>query len=200
MMTLNNIRALFENIAESHYQLNGFGFGSIFEMNGTIKPGISYPCLWVTPVTSMTTDQTQVRTLNLLVINRLDKDKNNRDEIWSDCELILNDVIKILRNESDDYELVGEPSMEPLDEEHGDWVAGWGAQVQIQTMFDNNYCDIPSSDINAPSAPAGYGLIHDQTDTLIKTLRRGEIYYVEQLTEIQQTLGAAPTTITQQLS
>lgn len=201
MMTINNIKALFQNIASGHYQLQGrFGFGNLFEVNGNMKPGIHYPCLWVVPVNSTTLDQTQQRTFNILSLGRLDKDKNNRDEVWSDCELILNDVIKILRNESDDYEVVGDPVLEPFDEQYGDWLGGWAAQVVIQTQFDNNYCDIPSSDITSPNSPSGYGIIKNQFDAIIRTLGRGEVMYFEELTEIQQTLDDAPITITQQLS
>jgi hypothetical protein len=200
MMTINNIKALFQNIADAHYQVQDYGFGRLFEINNELKPGIIYPCLWVVPVSSVTTEQTQQRTFNILALARLDKDKNNRDESWSDCEQILNDVIKILRNESDDYTLIGDPVLEPFDEAHGDWLVGWGSQVVIETEFNNNYCDVPSSDITSPNSPSGYGIIKNQLDAIIKTLNRSEVYYVEELTEIQQTLETAPTTITQQLS
>lgn len=200
MMTLNNIKALFQNIATSHYNLNGFGFGKLFEMDGTIKPGMIYKCLWVTPVSSITTDQTQQRTFNVMVLDRVKTDKSNRDQVWSDCEQDLNDVIKILRNESDDYELIGESNIEWVDEVHGDWLAGAGATLVIQTDFNNNYCDIPSANISSPVAVPGYGIIKDQHGNIVTTLTRGQVYYIEILETVEQTLGTVTPTIIQVIS
>lgn len=199
-MTLNNIIGLFQNIASAHYRIEGFGFGNLFEINGDIKPGITYPMLWVVPVDSTTTENTQQRRFLILVASLVKKDQTNRDEVWSECEQTLNDVIKILKNESDDYELLGDPIMEPVTEEHGDWVTGWQAQITIQTNFNNNYCDIPSANVNSPVAVPGYGIIKDQHGNIVTTLKRGEVYYIEILEEVQQTLGDVTTTIIQVIS
>jgi hypothetical protein len=204
-MTLNNIKALFQNIATSHYQIEGFGFGNLFEINElgqttNLVPGIVYPCLWVVPVSSVTTEQTQQRTFNILVLGRLDKDKKNRDGLWSDCEQILNDVVKILRNESDDYEIIGEPELEPFDEQYSDWLVGWASRIVVQSQFDNNYCDVPSASINSPVAVPGYGIIKDQHGNVVTTLTRGQVYYIEILEEVQQTLGTVTPTIIQVIS
>jgi hypothetical protein len=200
MMTLNNSKALFQNIATAHYNLNGFGFGRLFEVNGEIKPGITYRCLWVVPISTVVTDQTVQRTFNVMVLDLVKKDKSNRDEVWSDCEQDLNDVIKILRNESDDYELIGEPELNPIDEAHGDWLAGYGTTLTVQSDFNNNYCDIPSASISSPVAVPGYGIIKDQHGNIVTTLRRGEVYYIEILEEVQQTLGNVTPTIIQVIS
>lgn len=199
-MTLNNIIALFENIASSHYQIHGFGFGNLFEINGSIKPGISYPVLWVVPVDSTTTEQTQQRRFLILVAALLEKDQSNRNYVWSDTEQILNDVVKILKNESDDYELIGEPVLAPVAEQHGDWICGFQAEVTIQSNFNNNYCDIPSSNISSPVAVPGYGIIKDQNGNIVTTLRRGEVYYIEILETVEQTLGTVTPTIIQVIS
>lgn len=200
MMTLNNIIGLFQNIATSHYRIEGFGFGNLFEMNGNIKPGITYPLLWVVPIDSGTTENTKQRKFLLLVANLVKEDQSNRDEVWSECEQTLDDIVKILRNESDDYELVGDPVLLPVTEKHGDWITGWQTEVTIQTNFNNNYCDIPSANINSPVAVPGYGIIKDQHGNIVTTLKRGQVYYIEILEEVQQTLGDVTPTIIQVIS
>lgn len=200
MMTVNNVVSLFENIASAHYNIHGFGFGNIFEINGEIKPGLTYPLLWVVPVDSTTTENTQQRRFLLLVVSLVKKDLSNRNEVWSDCEQTLNDVIKILKNESDDYNLIGDPVLTPVAEKHGDWLTGWQADIVLETDFNNNYCDIPSSNISSPVAVPGYGIIKDQHGNIVTTLRRGEVYYIEILETVQQTLGTVTPTIIQVIS
>ena len=200
MMTFNNIKTLFQNIASAHYQIQGFGSGNLFEINGSIMPGITYPVLWVVPVDSITLEQTQQRRFLILVLSRVQKDFSNRDEVWSDCEQILNDVIKILRNESDDYNLTNEPVLTPVAEEHADWLFGWQTEVVIETDFNSNYCDIPSANINSPVAVPGYGIIKDQHGNIVTTLKRGQVYYIEILETIEQTLGTVTPTVIQVIS
>ena len=151
MITYNNIITLFNNIAVAHKQLKDFGTGESWEVEGHIKPGIIYPLLWVIPISSQTTSNTQERTFTLLVMGQVKKDKSDEQEILSDCELILNDVIKIFRNESDNYDLIGEPILFPFKEDFGDWITGWRADVQIQTDLNNNYCDIPKLSFQSPN-------------------------------------------------
>lgn len=200
-MSVKNIIQLFENISIAHYQLNGFGFGNIFEINGSIKPGLKYNLLWVVPIDSTTTEQTKQRRFQLLVVGLVKADSSNRDAVWSDTEQIWDDVIKILRNESDAYELVGEPVANPIAEKFGDWVCGWQGEVTIQTDLNSNYCDIPADGFASPVVVPGYGIIKNiETGEVIKTLRKGEVYYIEILDEVQQSLGVVTPTIIQVLT
>lgn len=144
-MTINNVIDLFEGIKNDHEQLEGFGFGNLFEINGQIKPGLKYNLLWLVPLESVTTQQTKDRRFLLLCLGKVNKNKDNRNDVWSDTEQIMDDVVKILRNESNDYELVGDTIYTPIDEEHADWVTGWQTEIILRTDFNSNYCDIPKS-------------------------------------------------------
>lgn len=200
MMTINNIKGLFENIGSAHYNIEQVGFGSMFEINGDLKPGLKYPLLWVIPRSTTVTENTHQRRFGLMVAGLVKKDKSNRDDVWSDTEQTLTDVIKILKNESDDYNLVGDPEITPFDEQHGDWLTGCQAEIVLESDLNNNYCDIPSANISAPVAVPGYGIIKDQHGNIVTTLRRGEVYYIEILEEVQQSLGDVTPTIIQVLS
>lgn len=200
MMSVNNIIQLFENIATAHYQIAGFGFGNIFEIDGVIKPGLKYNLLWVIPVDSLTTEQTKQRRFQLIVVGLVKADLSNRDSVWSDCEQIWDDVVKILKNENEAYELIGEPVATPVSEKFGDWVTGWQGEVVIQTDLNSNYCDIPADGFNSPVIVPGYGVIKNrETGEIVKTLKKGEEYYITILDTIEQSLGSVTPTIIQVL-
>lgn len=176
-MTLNNIKDLFRNIVSSHYMLKGFGFGPEYEINGQMKPGIQYYLLWVSPIDSVTTAQTKQRKFSLMVVGLVKKDESNRDEVWSDTEQCLDDVIKILRLESDDYTLIGDPVATPGTLETGDGVSGWHTEIVIETDLNSNYCDIPSDMIPAHDN-IDYATVYDQNGNEIAKLRPGQSYNV----------------------
>lgn len=146
-MTFEQEIKLFEDIATAHLQIHEFGWGELDEVEGNIKPGIVYPMLYANPTQSTMTEQTVSRVYNLMVFGQVMKDKSNEKAVMSNAELILQDVIKILRNESDAYEVIGDPVLFPFKEDLGDWVAGWRAEVEIQSDGRSNYCDVPKNAI-----------------------------------------------------
>ena len=151
MFTYNNIITLFNNIAVAHEQIESFGTGGLLEVDGTIKPGFKYPLLWVAPINSVIRENVQERTFNVLVMAQVDKDKTYEQEILSDCELILSDVIKVLRNENDYYEAPGEQFFVPFKENFGDWLTGWRAEVTILSDVNGTACDVPILSFNSPN-------------------------------------------------
>ncbi len=195
-MTFNNIKSLFQTIVTSHDILKGFGLGNLFEINGKLKPGLTYPLMWVVPLDSVPTEQTKQRKFNVLMLDLVKKDKSNRDEVWSDMEQCMDDLVKILRNESDDYELLNEPIYFPIDEDHGDWLTGWATDIVIQTDLKSNYCDIPS-DMIPTHDNKNYVTITDQDGNIVATPKPGEIYYVIVASGIDE--GGASQTYTMQV-
>lgn len=144
----NEVIELFRSIATAHKQIKSFDTGELWEIDGKIKPGIIYPMLFAVPTQTTNTENTVLRSFILLAFGQVKKDKSDEQEILSDCELILFDVKKILKNESDDYDLLNEPTMFPFKEDFGDWCAGWRMDIQLETNASNNYCDVPKNDIN----------------------------------------------------
>lgn len=198
-MTYNQIITLFTNIATAHKQIKSFGHGEAWEINSddVFKDYI----LWVIPIDSTTNENTKVRTFTLLAFKKVKQDKSDETYILSDCEQIIDDVIKIILNNSNDYNLVNTPTQFPFKEEFGDWCAGWRTDIQIETDFDNNYCDIPSGTFVSPESASNYVTIVDQEGNVLTTINAGQSYTVEVLQEIIQTLtDPAPATIIQTLT
>jgi hypothetical protein len=179
-MTINQIKELFSNIASAHYFINDFAYGELWEIEEKLNKKPKYPMLFVTPVQSVTGEQVKERTFNILVFDMVNKDYSNQVQVWSDTERILDDVIKILRRESKDYELVGEPTSFPFKEDFSDWATGYRAEIVIRTDFDNNYCDIPSVDFISPETQAltTVTIRNQETQAIIATLTGGQSYDV----------------------
>ena len=199
MITINNYKTLFNNIATAHKQINTFGFGEVWEIEELTNKDITYPCLFVVPVDSTTLEQTQRRTFTLLcfdMVRKGDVDNAQGTEVWSDTEQITNDIVKILRKESDSYDLIGEPVLIPFKEEFSDWATGWRTDVTIETELNSNYCDVPSSTFVSPesSTPTTVTIV-DQNGNVIAVVNSGGSYLVTVLSGINDTLTANVTTI-----
>jgi hypothetical protein len=199
MYTINNFRSLFNNIATAHKQINSFGFGELWEVEEYMNKDVTYPLLWVQPVNSTTGLQVQTRTFRFLVIDLVSKQEEDNDyttEVWSDTELILNDIIKILRMESDSYNVVGEPLLEPFKEEFSDWTSGWRSDIVIETDLNSNYCDVPASTFVSPETTTGTTVqIIDQDGNVLATINQGGNYVVTVLTTLNDTITANVTTV-----
>lgn len=142
-MTYKNIIELFEQIATSHMQLKGFGSGELWEVNGDPKNSGKYPELWIVPVSSAILDSGNTYTFRTLVYDRVYRGEDNELDVLSDTHQMLTDVIRIIKYNSDEYDLIGSTQLEPFTERFDDAVSGWSTLIQLQVQFPTNYCDIP---------------------------------------------------------
>lgn len=150
-MTLNQLIQLFKNIGDSHYFINTFEFGEVPDKVDSNTTTTLYPACYAVPQNTTTKDNTTERTITLIICDLVNTDHSNINEILNDCELTLNDYIKIFRLQSDDYTLVNEPQLIPFKDGFGDGVAGWYAQLTIETVNNNGFCDIPALDFGYPN-------------------------------------------------
>lgn len=146
--TYNQHKEFFEEIADKHFQIHSFGMGEEHEINGAAEADRKYVKMWVIPIDKITRENTIERTFEFLIFDLVQKDESNEDEVISDTDQILHDVIKILHNESDDFDVINEPQAFPFTEKYADDVSGHRAQVIIQTDRANNYCDVPTDEID----------------------------------------------------
>ena len=197
-MTLNQLTTLFSNIAKAHDQIQDFAYGELYEIEEKMNKECKYPLLFVSPVSSTTLNNQIQRTFNFLVFDMSNKDKSNVIEAWSDTEQILNDIVKIFRNESNNYELVGDPTLFPFKEDNSDWAIGHRSELVIQTDFNSGYCDIPSDTFISPNS-SGFNTvtIKDQNGNVLATITGGGNYNVIVGSGINDDLTATVTIIDQ---
>lgn len=149
-MTLNQLIALFQAIGTAHYFIKTTEFGEVPDKVEANTESSIYPVFYQVPTNTITRDQVVERSFQLLVLDLVYPGHDNLNEVLSDTEQTLNDIIKILRQESDDYTLINDPVLTPLKDVFGDAVAGWAVEVTIQTVNNNGFCDIPAIDFGYP--------------------------------------------------
>jgi hypothetical protein len=193
-MTINQIKTLFENIANAHKQIQDFEFGEVWEIEEKMNKEAKYPMLYVAPIQTLDNEQVFERSFHVFVFDMLSKDKSNVVDAWSDTEQILYDVIKIFKNESANYEVVGQSTLLPFKEDNSDWAIGYRTELVIRTDANSNYCDIPSDTFVSPNTPA-FAQVKDQNGNVLATLYSGDTYSVIVASGILDDLNATVTVI-----
>lgn len=144
-ITYNKLLKVFSDIATSHYQIKRFGSGSIDNVNAFTPESGEFPILWVIPQGVKLGDNSLVYTMRVLSFDIDSTSDSYVDEIYSDTLLILNDVLKLLKEESEDYTIINEPEAVPFNQRFIDYCVGWYCDFEIETAtFNGNpECFVP---------------------------------------------------------
>jgi hypothetical protein len=140
--TLNQIINQLEAVQQSHAQLNGFGFGEVFELSTQQE---NYPLLWANVLTSNISEKTLTLNFGIMILDIVSDDSRNERDTMSDTLSISQDVIAMLENPTnDDSFLVGDSvTLEPLFEAFPDKVNGWLMTLSFELPFEANRCQVP---------------------------------------------------------
>jgi len=140
--TLNQIINQLEAVQQSHAQLNGFGFGEVFELSTQQE---NYPLLWANVLTSNISEKTLTLNFGIMILDIVSDDSRNERDTMSDTLSISQDVIAMLENPTnDDNFLIGDSvTLEPLFEAFPDKVNGWLMTLSFELPFEANRCQIP---------------------------------------------------------
>jgi hypothetical protein len=142
-ITYNQIIEVFRTVANKHLQIHHFGHGMIEDVNTFQQEDDKFPVLWVVPQSTRLTDNSTVYRMRVLVFD-IDKTSDDyRTEILSDTLQIISDVIKYLKNEDWDYGVLQDQNCIPFVQKFVDYCAGWYADIEIDTVSNNNPCNIP---------------------------------------------------------
>ena len=141
--TLNQIINLFETIATSHAQINGFNFGEASDISASEQE--QYPLLWIDVIDSAIESNTLSLNVNVKVMDIQKDDQTNERDTLSDCLSIAQDVYSALTNPIyQDYFLLSfATNLVPLREALADKVNGWEMNLTFELAQERNRCQIP---------------------------------------------------------
>jgi hypothetical protein len=141
--TLNQIINLFETIATSHAQINGFNFGEASDISASEQE--QYPLLWIDVIDSSIDSNTLSLNMNVKVMDIQKDDQTNERDTLSDCLSISQDVYSALTNPIyQDYFLLSfATNLVPLREALADKVNGWEMNLTFELAQERNRCQIP---------------------------------------------------------
>jgi hypothetical protein len=141
--SLNQLIKIFNDFADSHLQINSFGFGEIWEANGNPKTTGNTPTLWVFPIQSTINDNTIVFSFDDRCWDLVTKGEANENDVLSDTHQILVDFVNYIKNSSFEYITSGSPSCTPFTEQLADDVTGWQCSIDIEVNKIDSDCQIP---------------------------------------------------------
>ena len=145
MIGHNEIVKLLEDIATNHYQIRGFGFGDPWEYLASETP--KTPIMWGMLGNTSRTDKEITYNYKLLVMDLVKRDESDENEVLTDTQKIIFDVIAILNSISynDSFILSVGNTIEPFTERFDNSVSGWAVDVTFRLPFENDLCQIPYS-------------------------------------------------------
>lgn len=127
-----------EKFCENHLQVKKFGgeFADGISIFGTIDE--KYPIVYITPISQTLGENTSVFEIDLYCLDIIKEDRSNINQILSDTNLILNDFWIYVRDGKDyEIDIVGNPSLTPLNNQLLDYAAGWVGRFSLEV---DNYC------------------------------------------------------------
>ena len=130
-LSLNGIETIFSQFVEADPNLKQFGFGQLYNQAGKPKVEQLYPGMWTQLTTSTTVGDYELNRSFQVIIYDVPFDNHNK--VISDCEEYAFRLIRFLRLHSDDFYLVGNPTISPFTDKFLDDVCGVIVDITIST-------------------------------------------------------------------
>lgn len=148
--TYNQILTALEDIATRHLQINNYGVGDKWEIGAE---ELRYPILWVNPVKALmkrgnNDDYSSFEvSMDLKVMDLVDKSELNENDVQSDTLEILKDVIIEFSGNPDfvtsRLSIVGDLSFTPFTENTDEECTGWEVNINLRMPNVRSYCGLP---------------------------------------------------------
>ena len=171
MLTLNQIHAQIETLANAHYQIAEVGMGTLAELQA--NPDRLYPLLWLSNEGGSLEDNYKIDNVRLTMFGRVISGEEGQDddaseiEVLSDMQLILLDFLNYFHQQhAQEYVVAKSASLEHFTERTNDRTAGYSCILELKQFYDWNKCQIPES--GASISPSVDGLtLYDFCDQAV---------------------------------
>jgi hypothetical protein len=142
----NQLKKIFNDFADTHIQINTFGYGQEFEQQAL--EGVVYPLLWVIPTAYQISGVDNNYSYQVLIADRVRKDETNEVDVDSDMDIVMKDLIAYLYKytRQNELELPDSFTINPFWEKWSDEVTGVYTDIIIQDTFDYDACNLPIID------------------------------------------------------
>jgi hypothetical protein len=140
--TLNQLIAVFEQIAEDHAQINCFAYGQAYEIDAVTEN--NYPLLWVWVQPSAIGIQSIKYVFRVWIMDLVNAEGTSvqQDEVQSDTANVLWDIAFLLRDKYD-LQVSFDITVTPFTEAFNNRSTGWYADYTIEIPQQYGICDVP---------------------------------------------------------
>jgi hypothetical protein len=146
--TLNNLVAVFKDIADNHSQINDFFFGDVWDIQASTTT--NYPLFAVTLLSNKLGNNTITHSFRFYFMDLINADSSNETEVKSNAITIQNGIWHLLRDYYD-LEPLFTVNVVPFVEKFNDRVGGAYADVSIEVPSNFGWCNEPFKDCSSSS-------------------------------------------------
>jgi len=153
-LSQNGFNNVLNQWTTSDPNLNQYGFGQLYNQNGEPKVKQVYPGLWCNPVNTQVGEYSLTRNYQILIYDLIFLDEageSNQNKIISDCEEIAFRLIRYLRNKSDIFDVITNPTVQPFSDRWLDSVSGVILTIGIEFNGESSECEDPDYNFNIKS-------------------------------------------------
>jgi hypothetical protein len=132
-----------EDVANSHEQINSFGFGDMTQLTMDVdtKKEPLYTRMYVLPADTILAENQLTINFTIIIADRLDDDYSNQQNVLSDTLEICKDIYTVLY--LSEYETDWGATVEPFLERFETVLCGWSMNITLTQPFDYNRCVLP---------------------------------------------------------
>ena len=132
-----------ESIANSHLQINSFGYGDLKQLTMDIETEKEpkYTKMYVIPSDTFLNQNELVYNFQIIIADKLKQDYSNQRELMSDTLEICKDIFTRLYLSP--YQATWNATINPFLENYETILGGWTMDLTITQPFDYNRCELP---------------------------------------------------------
>lgn len=139
---INKIKTFYTD----HLQVQKVGSDFAEQLPNFATQDEKYPLVFIVPISAIPTMNTNIVTVEIHCLDIIQKDRANITVILSDCHQILVDLVNYFTFSDDfDFDILGQPSIIPLNNQILDYAAGWVMTLDVD-MKNWTDCPVPLED------------------------------------------------------
>lgn len=149
-LSQTGMESVFRQWAQSDPNINSFGFGQFYNVNGEPRASQKYAGMWVQPSSTSVDEWTIRRSYQIMIYDLVFEDESggNQNSVVSDCEEIGFRLIRFLRGKSEIFNVVGSPTITPLSDQFFDRVSGVLVDIEVEFNGESSDCNDPDYNFN----------------------------------------------------
>lgn len=149
-VTLNKLIEEFYKLADAHEMLESFYYGNFLEIyQSDASNPIAYKTMLMNVNNASIDPNYVILTVELMVMDKVFKDNDDRQDVESDTLAILGDIFSVVSysNRWQSFcKIGGASTMRKFVNKGEDQVTGWAMTIQLNVKRKNGLCDLPISD------------------------------------------------------
>lgn len=153
----------------------------------TVTSQPTYPLMWFNVTDSAIQGRSSLISFQLMLADLVTDGEKNDFEIYSDLQLVAQDVVALIFKEQTDnkeFKLDESISMSPFADRFEDSLNGWIINLRIKVAYGFENCSVPVNDIDISEVIGGVDNVRSADATLSQTVVAGGVDDIQYQNEI----------------